>query len=75
MLICEGMYGDKDRQEKARQYKHMTFYEALKLQTAKVKELWLTHYSPSLSRPSDYMEETRKIFANTRREQIEKLKH
>lgn len=68
LLICEGMYGDKDRQEKARQYKHMTFYEAAEIaKAAKVKELWLTHYSPSLSRPSDYMEETRKIFANTRR--------
>ena len=28
-----------------------------------VKEMWLTHYSPSLVRPEPYMEEVRKIFA------------
>ncbi len=68
LLICEGMYGDKDKHQKAREYKHMTFHEAAEIaKSAKVKELWLTHYSPSLTRPSDYMEETRKIFANTKR--------
>ena len=29
---------------------------------AQVKELWLTHYSPSLTHPEEYMEEVRKIF-------------
>ena len=44
----------------------MTFYEAA--QTAKeagVKELWLTHYSPSLVHPEDYKKEVQKVFANT----------
>ena len=41
----------------------MTFYEAAKLaKEADVKELWLTHYSPSLTYAEEYMEETRKIF-------------
>ena len=29
---------------------------------AGVKEMWLTHYSPSLIRPDDYMEKVREIF-------------
>ncbi|HHU72957.1 MAG TPA: ribonuclease Z [Clostridiales bacterium] len=67
LFICEGMYGEKDRDAKAREYKHMTFFEAAQLaKEAKVKELWLTHYSPSLVRPEDYIKETRKIFPNTK---------
>lgn len=63
LFVCEGMYGEKEKEAKAREHKHMTFYEAAKLaKAAKVKELWLTHYSPSLNRPEEYMEEVRKIF-------------
>lgn len=63
LFICEGMYGEKDKLEKAQGYKHMTFYEAASLaKEAEVKELWLTHYSPSLTRPEEYMDEVRKIF-------------
>lgn len=63
LFICEGMYGEKDKQKKAREYKHMTFYEAAQLaKEAEVKEMWLTHYSPSLTKPEEYMEEVRKIF-------------
>ena len=28
LFICEGMYGEPDKKEKAKEYKHMTFYEA-----------------------------------------------
>ena len=64
LFICEGMYGEKDKQKKAREYKHMTFYEAAELaRDAKVKELWLTHYSPSLTRPEEYMNDVREIFS------------
>ncbi|NLJ91381.1 MAG: ribonuclease Z [Clostridiales bacterium] len=67
LFICEGMYGEEDKDSKAAQYKHMTFYDAAKLaQDANVRELWLTHYSPSLVRPEDYIKETKKIFKNTR---------
>ena len=63
LFICEGMYGEKDKDAKAREYKHMTFYEAAKLaKNAQVKEMWLTHYSPSLTRPEEYMDDVRKIF-------------
>ena len=54
LFICEGMYGEKDKESKAKEYKHMTFYEAAELaKNADVKEMWLTHYSPSLIRPAD----------------------
>lgn len=63
LFICEGMYGEKEKAEKAVEYKHMTFYEAAKLaKEADVGEMWLTHYSPSLTRPEEYMDEVRKIF-------------
>lgn len=63
LFICEGMYGEKDKLKKAKEYKHMTFYEAAQLaKEADVKEMWLTHYSPSLNHPEEYMDEVRKIF-------------
>ena len=63
LFICEGMYGEKDKEAKAKEHKHMTFYEAARLaKEADVKELWLTHYSPSLNRPEEFMDDVRKIF-------------
>ena len=65
LFICEGMYGEPEKKQKAKEYKHMTFYEAAQLaKEAQVKELWLTHYSPSLVRAEEYMPEVRKIFPN-----------
>ena len=63
LLICEGMYGEKEKQAKAVEYKHMTFYEAAEIaKETGTKELWLTHYSPSLKHPEQYMKEVKKIF-------------
>ena len=65
LFICEGMYAEKEKLNKAKQYKHMTFYEAADMaKRAEVKELWLTHFSPSLVRAEDYMPQVRDIFAN-----------
>ena len=56
---------DLKKAAKAVEYKHMTFYEAAQLaKDADVKEMWLTHYSPSLTHPEMYMDEVRKIFPN-----------
>jgi ribonuclease Z len=67
LFICEGMYGENEKDNKAKEYKHMTFCEAAKLaQTAQVREMWLTHYSPSLIRPEDFIGEARRIFPNTK---------
>jgi len=57
------VYGEPEKKDKAREYKHMTFLEAADMaKRAQVKQMWLTHYSPSLIRPEDYMDGVRKIF-------------
>ena len=57
------MYAEKEKEAKARQYKHMTFYEAANLaKSAEARAMWLTHYSPSLTKAESYMDEVRKIF-------------
>lgn len=67
LFVCEGMYGEKDKVEKAKQYKHMTFYEAAALaKEADVGQLWLTHFSPSLPHPEQYMDEVRRIFPRSK---------
>lgn len=67
LFICEGMYGEPDKIVKAKEHKHMTFYEAAKMaKEADVREMWLTHYSPSLTKPEPYMGEVKKIFPNAK---------
>lgn len=63
LFICEGMYGEPEKAQKAVEYKHMTFKEAAELaRRAKPERMWLTHFSPSLVRPEDYMDQVRSIF-------------
>ena len=63
LFICEGMYGEDGKEAKAREYKHMTMYEAAVLaDKAQPEEMWLTHYSPSLTRPEEFMDKVRGIF-------------
>ena len=67
LLIIEGMYGEKEKAIKARQYKHMTFYEAAEIaRDAEAGDMWLTHFSPSLVRAEDYMEEVRSIYPDAK---------
>ncbi len=66
LMILEGMYGEKDKLKKAKEYKHMTFYEAAELaKIANPTEMWLTHYSPSLIRPDEFMDGVRVIFKHS----------
>ena len=66
LMILEGMYGEKDKIKKAKEYKHMTFYEAAEIaRQAEPAYMWLTHYSPSLTRPEEYIEAAREIFPRT----------
>lgn len=66
LLILEGMYGEPDKLAKAKEHKHMTMYEAARIaKQADVPQLWLTHYSPSLMRPEEFMGEVKKIFPQT----------
>ena len=65
LFICEGMYGEPDSEKRAAEHMHMCFAEAAKLaKKAEVKELWLTHFSPSLNHPEEYMEAVREVFPN-----------
>ncbi len=65
LFICEGMYAEKEKLAKAKQYKHMTFYEAADLaKRAGAAELWLTHFSPSLVRAEQLVRAVRAIFPN-----------
>lgn len=67
LLILEGMYGESEKLVKAKENRHMTMYEAAKIaKDADVPELWLTHYSPSLTHPEEYLGEVRKIFPQTK---------
>ncbi|SCN23476.1 Ribonuclease Z [Clostridium sp. N3C] len=66
LLIAEGMYAEDNEIDKAIKNKHMLFSEAATIaRDANVKELWLTHFSPSLSNPEDYIENASSIFSNT----------
>ena len=66
LFICEGMYAEEEKLEKAKGYKHMMFREAATLaRDAEVGEMWLTHFSPSLIRPDEYMDKVREIFPNS----------
>ena len=63
LFICEGMYGEEDKIQKAIDHKHMTMYEAAEIAAkADVGEMWLTHYSPSLVKPAQYIDKVREVF-------------
>ena len=67
LFICEGMYGEPDQLPKAKEHKHMTFTEAATLaKKAGAGELWLTHYSPSLRDPREFLHYAKEIFPNTK---------
>lgn len=67
LFICEGMYGDEEKLANARDHKHMMIREAAGLALdAGVKELWLTHYSPSVAHPEQYLDMARDIFPKTK---------
>lgn len=66
LLICEGMYAEKYKAPKAVKHKHMLFSEAAQMASdCGVKELWLTHFSPSLDKPEKFLRTADKIFPNT----------
>ncbi len=63
LFICEGMYGDEDKHDKAVSAKHMTFSEAASLaKEAAPRRFWLTHFSPSMPDPESYIDEARAVF-------------
>ncbi len=66
LFVCEGMYGEEEKKEGAIAKKHMIFSEAATMaKYGNVKELWLTHFSPALSSPEDFIQNATAIFENT----------
>ena len=63
LFICEGMYGEEEKLKKAKEHKHMMFTEAAELAASAAPErMWLTHFSPAMPRPEEYMDSVRRIF-------------
>lgn len=67
LFICEGMYGEDEMLPKALENRHMLFSEAARMaaDAGGVRELWLTHYSPSLPNPKAFRDAACAIFPNT----------
>lgn len=66
LFICEGMYAEPAMLSKAEKKLHCMFSEAAVLaKAADVSCLWLTHFSPSLKEPKQFLDDTRKVFENT----------
>lgn len=66
LLVCEGMHGDPLLREKMWEKGHMVFSDSAELaKRADVKQLWLTHFSPAMKNPEQYLDVARYIFENT----------
>ncbi len=66
LLICEGMFAEEDKLERAIETGHMLFSEAAGIASqAQVKKLWLTHYSPSLEYPEEGLSFASAVFPQT----------
>ena len=66
LLVCEGMYGDDELKEKAIKHRHMIFSESASIAVAAgAKELWLTHFSPAMTDPEQFISSATNIFPNT----------
>ena len=67
LFICEGMYGNAEMLPSGRENQHLLFAEAAQIarDAGGVRELWLTHYSPSMPNPKAYRDIARAIFPNT----------
>lgn len=66
LYIGEGMYGDVEKQENAKKNRHSMMQETAEMaKEANVKQLWFTHYSPSMYNPYVYEDEIKQIFENS----------
>ncbi len=66
LYICEGTYGSEEDMHKAIKNKHMTFKEAANLaKKGQVKELLLTHFSPSINDSKEFIHNAREVFENS----------
>jgi ribonuclease Z len=67
LLICDAMYGSEEDKPTRWEAAHLTFAEAAT--TARdglARELWLTHFSPALAHPNDFLQNATDIFPTTK---------
>lgn len=63
LLILDATYGEDEQAELAEKYGHMNFAQAAGLAEASgAQRLWLTHYSPMIKNPEDYIENAGRYF-------------
>lgn len=66
LFICEAMYLEDTYLDQVKKYRHMLGSEAAAMaKQAKVKELWLTHYSPAIPNSAIDTTSIKKVFSNT----------
>ena len=66
LMILEGMFGDPEKQRRAKESCHMTMTEAATLAvSAQAKALWLTHFSPATPHPEEFASLVAEIFPGT----------
>ncbi|MBN7773187.1 ribonuclease Z [Clostridium aminobutyricum] len=66
LLISEGMHAEEEQQGLMAQRGHMLFSDSATLaKEAGVKKLWLTHYSPALTNPEQFIDKAQHIFFET----------
>jgi ribonuclease Z len=66
LFICEGLYGDPSKQDKAANHMHMTFREAAEIaKNGNASKLILTHFSPSMPEPREFIKTATAVFPNT----------
>ena len=63
LLILEGMFGEPEKLERAKEARHMLMQEAAQIaREAEAKSLWLTHFSPANPEPELFLEAVQQIF-------------
>jgi ribonuclease Z len=66
LLVCEGIYGSDDLLPKAIDKRHMVFSEAATIASdANAKALWLTHFSPAMLAPEEFLPVATAIFPDS----------
>ena len=66
LMICDATYGQNEQAELAVSHGHMNFSQAaMTAKNAGVKQLWLSHYSPMIDDPVQYLPNAQSIFHDT----------
>lgn len=63
LLLCDATYPQPEYEEQAALYGHSTFGQSAALAgRAGVRRLWLTHYSPVIQTPEDFLPAAQAVF-------------